>query len=96
MKMLLVFLLLGILVVVVLRSLRNERSVVSRRFPGRGLPARHDSDTSYLGMSSFGTENSHHGQGHGHSHGADCAPSHDGGGSVDCGGGGDGGGGGGD
>ena len=99
MKMLLLFLLVGIIVIVVIRSLRNERSaVVRRRVPGPDLPARYDTtDASYLGTSAFGSDSSHHG----HHHGADCAPSHDSGGSVDCGsdgggGSGDGGGGGSD
>jgi uncharacterized membrane protein YgcG len=83
MKMLLVFVLLGVLVVVVIRSMRNQRSAVSRRMPGRDLPPRHDgTDTSYMGIGTFGTDNSHHG--HGHGHGADCAP-HDAGGGIDCG-----------
>ncbi|HEX6398634.1 MAG TPA: hypothetical protein VFZ95_14520 [Steroidobacteraceae bacterium] len=81
MKMLLVFLLLGILVVVVIRSMRNERPA-SRRLPSPDLPPRYDNtDTSYMSMGAFGADNSHHG----HGHGVDGAPSHDAGGSVDCG-----------
>jgi len=87
MKMLLVLLLVGIVVMVVIRSLRNERSAVSRRrFPGHDLPSRYDgTDTSFMATGAFGSESSHHGQGHDHGQGADCAPSHDAGGSVDCG-----------
>ena len=55
MKMLLILLLLGVLVIVVVRSMRNERSAFSRR--------RYDgTDSSYMG--GFGTEDSHHGHGH--------------------------------
>jgi uncharacterized membrane protein YgcG len=87
MKLLLAFVLFAILVMVVVRSMRNERSTaMRRRFPGPDLPPRYDgTDTSLIGSDAFGGESSHHG--HGHGHGADCAPSHDAGGSVDCGGG---------
>ena len=83
MKTLLALLLVGIIVIVVVRGMRSERSAVfRRRFPGPDLPPRYEgTDTSFLSTGAFGSESSHHD--HGQSHSADCAPSHDAG--VSCG-----------
>lgn len=90
MKTLFVLSLVAFIVTVMIVGLRRgRRSPLRRQFPGPDVGAANDgADTSFLyAAGASGTESAHHHAGH---HGADCAPSHDGGAgcSADGGGGG--------
>ena len=104
MKTLLVFLLVGFVALVIALAVRRQRSEgLRRQFPGPNLRRRSDTsrgddtrqasnDSSFITTAAITGSDASHDYGSHHTHGTDCAPSHDAGASCGSDGGGGGGG----